>query len=268
MRIELRKGMVVSLGLHALVVVIAVVGLPSILSPDEDKPQVIPVEIVQIADRTTPKPPEVKPEPKPEPPKPVPKEEPKPEPKPQDTPPPPKPVVEKPEPKPEPPKEKPKPAEQIPELKVDVKPRPKPKPPSRFDPSRIAKLLEDKTEKNEPAPAKPQQQSIDMARLTTSLQDAIRAQVQPCWLFPAGAPDAENLVVRLRITLNSDGTLSRPPEVLDQGRLGGANDYYRVAAESARRAVQKCSPLKLPVESYDVWRDIDLTFDPKEMITG
>ena len=191
-------------------------------------------------------------------------EPPKPEPKPDAVPPPPDEIANLPKPrkKVEPPKPEPKLAQ------LDVKPRPKPKPPkpqSMFDPNRIAALL-DKSKKEE-APSAPQPQSLDVARETASLQDAIRSQVQSCWLVPAGAPEAENLVVRLRISLNPDGSLSRPPEIVDQGRLG-QSDYYRVAAESARRAVQKCSPLKLPVDSYDLWRDIELTFDPKQMITG
>ena len=251
----MRKGMVVSLGLHAVVLVLAVTGLPSLLNPDTDESTIIPVEIVQIADRTTPKPPEVKPEPKPEPPKPEPVQEAKPEPKPEPAKPEPKPVA-KPEPKPD----------AVPELDVKMKPRAKPKPPSRFDPNQIEKLLKDTSKKDAPA-AQPQQQSLDLARLTVSLQDAIRSQVQPCWLFPAGAPNAEDLDVRLHISLNPDGSLNGPPVILNQSKVN-QSDYYRVAAESARRAVQKCAPLKLPVDSYDVWRDIDMNFNPRDMITG
>ena len=266
MKKGMRKGMFISLGLHVAVLTLVVTGLPAWLDHSVETPQIIPVDVVQIADTTAvkqPKPPEVKPEPKPEPPKPK-AEPPKPEPKPDAVPPPPDEIANLPKPrkKVEPPKPEPKLAQ------LDVKPRPKPKPPkpqSMFDPNRIAALLN--KEKKDEAPSAPQPQSLDVARETASLQDAIRSQVQSCWLVPAGAPEAENLVVRLRISLNPDGSLSRPPEIVDQGRLG-QSDYYRVAAESARRAVQKCSPLKLPVDSYDLWRDIELTFDPKQMITG
>jgi outer membrane biosynthesis protein TonB len=262
----MNKGMAISLALHVAVLTVAVIGLPDFFHLKDETPQIIPVDVVQIAEQTTVKPPEKKPEEKPEPKPEPPKVQPKPPaPKPDAVPPPPDEISDLPKPraKPEPPKPEPKLAE------LDVKPRPKPKPPKpprQFDPSRIAALL-DKSKKDEAAPSQPQPQTIDTARITASLQDAIRSQVQPCWLFPAGAPNAEDLVVRLHIALNPDGSLNGPPEILDQSKIG-QSDYYRVAAESARRAVQKCAPLKLPVDSYDIWRDIDLTFDPKQMITG
>ena len=267
MKERMRKGMFISLGLHVAVLTLVVVGLPDWLDHSVETPQIVPVEIVQIAEKTAVKQPEPKPEekpaPKPEPPK---VEPPKPEPKPEAVPPPPDEITNLPKPRE---KVEPKKPEPVPELaQLNVKPRAKPKPPkpqSTFDPNRIAALL-DKSKKSE-APSTPQPQSLNVALETASLQDAIRSQVQACWLVPAGAPEAEDLVVRLRISLNPDGSLSRPPEIVDQGKIG-QSDYYRVAAESARRAVQKCSPLKLPVDSYDIWRDIELTFDPKQMITG
>ena len=75
--------------------------------------------------------------------------------------------------------------------------------------------------------------------------------------------------MKIRIYLLPDGNLARPPEIVDQMRMNlPGQGYFRVAAESARRAVQRCAPLKLPVESYDIWRDTELTFDPKEMLEG
>jgi hypothetical protein len=39
-------------------------------------------------------------------------------------------------------------------------------------------------------------------------------------------------------------------------------------AESARRAVDRCSPLSLPPGKYAVWRDIDMNFHPEDAISG
>jgi outer membrane biosynthesis protein TonB len=268
MKKRMRTGMMISLALHAAVLTLVVTGLPDWLDHSVETPQIIPVDVVQIDEKTQvrqPKPPEVKPEPKPEPPKPR-AEPPKPEPKPDAVPPPPDEIANLPKPRKKVERPKPEPEPKLAQL--NIKPRAKPKPPkprSTFNVNDIQKLI-DRSKKDE-APSAPQPQSLDVARQTASLQDAIRSQVQSCWLVPAGAPEAENLVVRLKISLNPDGSLSRPPEIVDQGKIG-QSDYYRVAAESARRAVQKCSPLKLPVDSYDLWRDIELTFDPKQMITG
>jgi colicin import membrane protein len=245
------------------VLVLVMVGLPDLFNAEDQLPQIIPVDIVQIDQRTTVKPPKPKPEEKPKPKPEPPKRAPEPQAKPDAVPLPPE-ITDLPKRRPKPELLKPQP--QLAEVPVNVRPRAKPRPPSRFDASRIAALL-DKSKKKDAAPAQPQQQSIDTARLTASLQDAIRAQVQPCWLFPAGAPHAEDLDVRLHISLNPDGSLNGPPVILNQGKVN-QSDYYRVAAESARRAVQKCAPLKLPVDSYDLWRDIDMNFNPKDMITG
>ena len=96
--------------------------------------------------------------------------------------------------------------------------------------------------------------------------DAIKQQIERNWSVPAGAKDAANLVVRIHISLNPDGSLSGPPQIVDQSRMG--DDYYRAAAESALRAIYKSEPLKLPPDKYESWRDITLTFDPKEMLGG
>ena len=48
---------------------------------------------------------------------------------------------------------------------------------------------------------------------------------------------------------------------------GGSETAIRQAFEAARRAVLRCgtSGYDLPVESYDHWREIEITFNPEEM---
>jgi hypothetical protein len=42
--------------------------------------------------------------------------------------------------------------------------------------------------------------------------------------------------------------------------------FFRAAADSALRAVFKCSPLKnLPPEKYGSWREMELNFDPQDL---
>ena len=61
--------------------------------------------------------------------------------------------------------------------------------------------------------------------------------------------------------LNTDGSLSKSPEILgDHYKTGGS--LYDAIVESARRALWRCQPLKnLPVNKYAVWKVIILTFD-------
>ncbi|MDD5587230.1 MAG: cell envelope integrity protein TolA [Alphaproteobacteria bacterium] len=103
-------------------------------------------------------------------------------------------------------------------------------------------------------------------RLTISDEDALRRQIQQCWNIPAGARDAEKLVVEVLIEMNPDRTV-REARVVDDGRLGG-DPFYRAAAESALRALRnpKCSPLELPPDQYEQWKTITFTFDPRDML--
>ena len=56
----------------------------------------------------------------------------------------------------------------------------------------------------------------------------------------------------------------QPPEVLEVG----ASEFARLSAESAVRAVRRCAPYNLPPEKYDSWREILMTFDPREILGG
>jgi colicin import membrane protein len=53
---------------------------------------------------------------------------------------------------------------------------------------------------------------------------------------------------------------------MDAARMS-SDPVFRAFAESAVRAVRSCSPLKLPPESYQVWRNIIFNFDPS-LMTG
>ncbi len=104
-------------------------------------------------------------------------------------------------------------------------------------------------------------------RMTMREIDAIKLQIEQCWTVPAGARDAAELIIRIRIQLNRDGSLARSPEVLDGHKVRRRGGFQRAAAESALRAVNTCQPLRnLPVAKYDQWRDITLSFDPREML--
>src|SRR5204863_9437429 len=104
--------------------------------------------------------------------------------------------------------------------------------------------------------------------MTVSELDAFRAAVERCWSVPAGARDAQSLRVTTRVFLNPDGTLAKTPEIVDEARMNRTGEEnFRTAAESARRAVQRCAPYRmLPANKYDTWREVELTFDPTRML--
>jgi len=143
-----------------------------------------------------------------------------------------------------------------------------------FDPNSIAALIdkskEDLGETNKKTNKISQSEdlSMDSSNLTLSEEDALKAQIFGCWSIPLGLPYNENLLVRIKLKLKPDGTLIRS-EILDHARMNiPGQGFYKVLAESALRAIQLCQPLKVPTSGYERWKDLQLNFDPREMLGG
>ena len=104
------------------------------------------------------------------------------------------------------------------------------------------------------------------ANLTMSELDAVKRQIEKCWSPPAGAKEAGAFAVEIHVSANPDGTVR-------QARISNLNDIQgdasrRTIAESALRAVlnPQCSPLKLPLDKYEMWRTFTFNFDMREML--
>ncbi len=107
----------------------------------------------------------------------------------------------------------------------------------------------------EPIPISPVEQQLNV----------IRRQIEPCWHIPAGTRDVENLVIYIAVVMNPDGTVRRA-EIVDRARVT-RDPIFRAVAASALRAVidPQCSPLKLPPQKYQQWKNFTLSFNPKEL---
>ena len=104
--------------------------------------------------------------------------------------------------------------------------------------------------------------------LSLSEEDALRAQIFGCWSVPLGLPYDQNLLVRIKLQLKKDGTISKS-EILDHERMNKpGQQFYKILAESALRAVRLCQPLKVPPTGYEKWKNIQLNFNPEEMLKG
>ena len=242
---------------------------PEAPEPVEDVPPPPPPKLAERLPAPEPEP-AVEPEPAP----PALKAEPEPtpavEPEPKAEPQPPK-LVEAPRRKPTPPKPAPAKPKQTETKKAD-----KPKKDDYFD--RVAALLDKMPQKDEtPTDAAEEAQpaasdiTVRSAGLGTGLTlseiDALTSQIERCWSIPSGAPYAEELIVALRIRLNQDGSLNTAPEIVDKVKYQTSpNRYYRVAVDSAVRAVLRCAPYDLPADKYDAWRDVRITFDPRRLL--
>ena len=116
----------------------------------------------------------------------------------------------------------------------------------------------------QPQSVKGSTQNNPMEPVSMTEIDMIRAQIYKCWNVPAGAKDARDLIVPIRVSLTRDGGVISA-DIVDTLRYG-TDSFYRAAADSARRAVLLCSPLKAPPTKYEQWKDLTLRFNPKDLV--
>ena len=180
--------------------------------------------------------------------------------------------------KPEVPKVEPAPPRQVTKAEPPDKPAPQPSPP----PDDFATLLRsvEKLDKRINAPEvragkgiaeqagspggrRDGQQAPQISG--SQLATMISQQVTPCWRIPIGAQGGGGMRAELNIEMGPDGNV-RAVVPLDANRLA-SDPIFRAFAESAVRAVRACSPLKLPPESYQQWRNVIFNFDPS-LMTG
>ena len=157
------------------------------------------------------------------------------------------------------------------EAKTPMPPR-KPAPPApKFDAKQVEALL-DKRDSTRLAAAGDKlsaMPSVGMPKanaetMSMSELDALRARLASLWNIPAGAKDPRELTVSVRIRLKPDGTLNGPPMVL----TSGSSPLFAAARDSAIRAIFRGQPYDmLRPEHYDLWKDIEITFDP-QMLRG
>ena len=143
-----------------------------------------------------------------------------------------------------------------------------------FDPDSIAALIDKskediaETTKKSKLVTQSEDQSMNLSGLTLSEEDALKAQIFGCWSIPLGLPYNENLLVRIKLKLKPDGTVTKT-EILDHARMNmPGQGFFKVLAESALRAIQLCQPLRVPNTGYERWKDMQLNFDAREMLEG
>jgi colicin import membrane protein len=104
-----------------------------------------------------------------------------------------------------------------------------------------------------PAPARPQ-----VGLIADDLQKLI-ARLRMCWAPPIASAKGPDVVVRLHVRFKPDGSLAEAPTVVNSSQA----PLFPAAAQSAVRAVTKCAPFSfLPAAKYELWRDIEVSFDP------
>ena len=102
--------------------------------------------------------------------------------------------------------------------------------------------------------------------LSISEIDAIRRHFEKCWNIPSGAREAGNLATEIKVRFNKKGNVL-DARIVDVSRMK-RDRYFRTAAESALRAVlnPRCQNAPLPEDKFDKWKNLTLNFDPKSII--
>ena len=143
-----------------------------------------------------------------------------------------------------------------------------------FDPNNIAALIDkskiesSEVNKQSKKVTQDQERNVEVTGLSLSEEDALKAQIFGCWSIPLGLPFNENLLVRIRLQLDPDGSVTKS-EILDHARMNKPGQgFYKVLAESALRAIKLCQPLRVPTTGYERWKELQLNFDAREMLEG
>jgi outer membrane biosynthesis protein TonB len=161
--------------------------------------------------------------------------------------------------------------------KAEVKPPPPPKKPAppapKFDPKDIQAKLLNKQEATRVAAAGPELNSVPAVglpnasakQLSMSELDAFRQKLARLWRLPPGAMNAREVTSKIRIKLRRDGTLADGPMLM----AGGNTPLAIAARESAMRALFQGQPYDMfKPENYELWKDIEIDFDPRDFFGG
>ncbi|MEO1329505.1 MAG: hypothetical protein AAFW46_07580 [Pseudomonadota bacterium] len=145
-------------------------------------------------------------------------------------------------------------------------------------PTRVAEAAAPEPEAPEPAAPSPptppatrtaerSQAPVVGPKLSLSERNGLRISLTRCWSRPdAAGVDPRLLVVKIRMQLREDGRIIGRPRIIEPQRLTVTRQ--RAAVIAAQRALSSCQPYQLPPAKYASWREIIVTFDPREEAAG
>ncbi|MBR1089152.1 hypothetical protein JQ621_16930 [Bradyrhizobium manausense] len=97
------------------------------------------------------------------------------------------------------------------------------------------------------------------AKLPPEVIAELRRHLRNCSKLPAGVAPTDAVRIRLRAVMATDGTLARPPILIE----APPSTKGVAVVKSAMSAMQACQPYKmLPPDKYEEWKVMDLSFTP------
>ena len=99
------------------------------------------------------------------------------------------------------------------------------------------------------------------AKLPAEVIAALRRHLRSCSKLPAGVDPADAVRIKLRTVFATDGTLARPPILIE----APPSAKGVAIVKSATSALLACQPYKmLPPDLYEEWKVLDLAFSPRD----
>lgn len=99
------------------------------------------------------------------------------------------------------------------------------------------------------------------AKLPAEIIAELRRRLRSCAKLPAGVDPTDNVHIKLRAVFATDGTLARPPILIE----APPSAKGVAIVKSATSALQACQPYKmLPADKYEEWKVLDLPFSPRD----
>ncbi len=100
-------------------------------------------------------------------------------------------------------------------------------------------------------------------KISLSELDALRQQIQGCWLVPPGVLAERNLMIEVGIHLDAQAHIQKI-KILN-GAPSQKAAVFKVAVQSIRQALKapECTPLRVPLDKYPKWKYCVLRFSPR-----
>ena len=150
--------------------------------------------------------------------------------------------------------------------------KPQPKPEKDFSIASMLKdlrnektnMVENETNKEvDKVENKSTDESNENAVLSISEIDLLRQQLSSCWNAPAGAVIDPGMAVTISAKVLQNMKVSPSSVRIVDTNIPKINPFYGPITESAMRTLlnPQCTPLKLPKDKYNLWKNLTITFD-------
>jgi hypothetical protein len=104
-----------------------------------------------------------------------------------------------------------------------------------------------------------------IAKVASSDIAKFREHLKTCSVLPASVAPADKVTIVLRASFLTDGTLARPPLLIE----ASASAKGPLLMQAAIKALQECQPYAvLPADKYSEWKVLDLSFTPRDFSGG